>query len=330
MAIATVPVVRTDLSSTTQLSGTLGFAGKYSIAAPAGDGVLTALPEPGDVISQGQPAYEVDGSPVFLFYGARPQWRALVRGMSPGADVRELEQNLTDLGDASAATLTVDDAFTGATSLAIRRWQLRTGQEVTGEVAVGRVIYEPGPIRVQAVEAILGASAAAGQAVYTATSTTPVVSAGVPAGQTGLIHPGDAVTVTLPAGVDAPGRVDSISAVAVASSGNSGGGDGPSAGSGQPGQASVPALVTLTDPGAAAGLDQAPVTVNVTDRTVTGVLGVPVAALVALAGGGYGVWVDRAAGRELVGVAVGLFATTLVEVTAAGLQPGDNVEVPSS
>jgi hypothetical protein len=50
---------------------------------------------------------------------------------------------------------------------------------------------------------------------------------------------------------------------------------------------------------------------------------------VALAGGGYGVWIDSGATRHLVAVSPGLFADTLVEVTAAGLRVGDRVEVPA-
>jgi hypothetical protein len=88
----------------------------------------------------------------------------------------------------------------------------------------------------------------------------------------------------------------------------------------------------LADPAAAANLDAAPVTVNVTDRAVKGVLAVPITALVALACGGYGVLVDQRAtpGRRLVAVTPGLFATTLVQITAGAgsLQAGDLVEVP--
>jgi hypothetical protein len=87
--------------------------------------------------------------------------------------------------------------------------------------------------------------------------------------------------------------------------------------------------VALDHPAVAAHLDQAPVTVNVTDRKVSGVLALPITALVALAGGGYGVWLDSARGRTLTAVTPGLFATTLVQVTATGLRPGDRVEVPA-
>jgi hypothetical protein len=331
--VATAAVVRTDLASTTQMSGTLGYAGSYAVTGQRA-GTVTAEPQPGQVITRGQPAYEVDSTPVYLFYGARPSWRSLAPGVTEGPDVRQLEQNLTALGFADPADLTVDDTFTWATGEAIRRWQQATGQTDTGQLALGAVTYQPGPLRVVGVSVALGAPAPPGLPVLAATSTTPIVTVAVPPAQTFLIHARDMVTVTLPAGNDTPGRVESVSSVATGAPDASGpggsSGSGSGSGSGGAGQATVAARVTLTHPADAANLDQAPVTVNVTDRAVTGVLAVPITALVALAGGGYGVYVDAAETRRLVGVTPGLFATTLVEVTAPGLHIGDQVEVPAS
>lgn len=325
--VATATVVRTNLSTTTQLSGTLGYAGAYTVSVQGGPGTVTALPQPGQLIARGQPVYEVDGTTVFLFYGARPSWRALADGVTPGADVLELKQNLTALGYANAANLAVDSSFTWATNLAIRRWQQATGQPVTGQLPLGRVVYEPGPIQILSASAALGELTDPGQPILQASSTTPTITVRVPATQTYLVHAGDAVTVTLPSGAVIAGKIDSISAIASHDQTSNGGGasNAPSGSS----QASVPAVVSLSDPAAAANLDQAPVTINVTDRTVADVLAVPITALVALAGGGYGVWVDTALGRGLVAVTPGLFATTLVQVTAPGLRVGDKVEVPS-
>ena len=92
----------------------------------------------------------------------------------------------------------------------------------------------------------------------------------------------------------------------------------------------MPATIVLDDPAPAAGLDQAPVTIDVTDRTVHDVLAVPITALVAVQGGGYGVYVRHGATRTLVGVTPGLFADTLVQVTSTGLHAGDAVVVPTS
>jgi hypothetical protein len=60
---------------------------------------------------------------------------------------------------------------------------------------------------------------------------------------------------------------------------------------------------------------------------------VPVTALVALAGGGYGVYVRAGGERRLVPVTPGLFANTLVEIRGdalhgGSLHEGDKVEVP--
>jgi peptidoglycan hydrolase-like protein with peptidoglycan-binding domain len=328
---ATAAVVRTDLASTVQLPATLGYAGSYQVAAGAG-GTVTALPRPGQVIRGGQALYEVDGAPVYLFYGSRPSWRPLAAGVGPGPDVTQLEANLTRLGYGG---MTVDERFTAATAQALRRWQRATGQPVTGRLALGRVGYEPGPVRVAAVGTALGTPPAPGTPLLTLTSTRPVVSVAVPPAQTVLVHPGDPVTVTLPTGRSTPGRVTAVSPVAVGppgagSAGIGAAGAGPAPGrGGDPAPVSVPATVSLADPAAAAGLDQAPVTVTITDRRVAGVLAVPVTALVALAGGGYAVWVDDAGGRRLVPVAPGLFATTLVQVTGRDLRAGDRVEVPT-
>ena len=313
--VSTATVARTDLATTTQVSGTIGYPGSHPVLAQS-DGTVTALPGAGQVISRGQQLYEVGGQPVRLFYGPRPAWRPLAIGVTDGPDITELEQNLVALGYAS---LTPDAHFTEATAAAVRRWQHATGQEQTGQVDVGAVTYEAGPVRIASVTAGLGAPLRPGDPVCTATSTTVAVTMRVPAAQTFLVHVGDAVTVTLPAGTTTPGKVTDISSAAAPD---------PNAPQDRPQQPSVPATVTLTTPDAAAGLDQAPVTVNVTDHSVSGALAVPVTALVALAGGGYGVYLRADGQRRLVPVTPGLFANALVEIRD-GLHEGDVVEVPA-
>lgn len=325
--VDTAAVVRTTLTTTTQLSGTLGYAGSYALT-PQLAGTVTALPAPGTVVRRGQHAYEVNGIGVFLFYGPRPAWRRFAVGMAPGPDVLELEQNLAALGFGD--DLLVDDTFTWATGQALRDWQEATGQPVTGTVDLGRIAFVPTALRVVSDDVALGAPATPGQNVVTASSPDPVVTVPVPATQTYLVHRGDRVTVTMPSGATSTGRVVSISAVAASSSDSGDQSNAPNApnGSNGPQPASVPAQVGLDRPSAAAGLDQAPVTVTVVDRQAHNVLAVPITALVALAGGGYAVWVDSGTSRHLVAVTPGLFADTLVQVSTAGLRVGDHVEVP--
>jgi multidrug efflux pump subunit AcrA (membrane-fusion protein) len=72
--------------------------------------------------------------------------------------------------------------------------------------------------------------------------------------------------------------------------------------------------------------------VSITTATVSGVLIVPVDALVSLAGGGYAVEVvEPGATHELVAVTLGLFddAGGTVQVSGAGLDAGQHVVVPA-
>src|SRR5690349_6720109 len=183
--VATAAVVRTNLATTTQMSGTIGYADSYTITAQL-SGTITALPGPGAVVTRGHPAFEVDGSGVFLFYGTRPAWRSFVIGMTPGPDVLELEQNLAALGYAGDSY--VDDTFTWGTDEAIRRWQLATGQPDTGHIDLGRITFAPGAVRVSGDVATPGGAAEPGQPVLSASSPEPVVNVPVPAAQTFLVH----------------------------------------------------------------------------------------------------------------------------------------------
>src|SRR5260370_985882 len=74
--LGTAPVVRTDLTNTVQVSGSIGYAGSYTVVNQAAGTAYTALPAPGATIRRGQALYEVDGTPVTLFYGPTPEWRA--------------------------------------------------------------------------------------------------------------------------------------------------------------------------------------------------------------------------------------------------------------
>src|SRR4029077_8191888 len=127
--VATAAVVRANLATTTQMSGTIGYADSYTITAQL-PGTITALPGPGAVITRGHPAFEVDGSGVFLFYGTRPAWRSFEIGMTPGPDVLDLEQNLAALG--YARDIYVDDTFTWGSDEAIRGWHTATRHPATG------------------------------------------------------------------------------------------------------------------------------------------------------------------------------------------------------
>ena len=345
-AAAAVPtgiaaVVRTSLTTTTQVPGTLGYADSYQVINELTGAALTALPQLGEVIRRGQSLYEVDGTPVPLLYGARPMWRPIELGMTPGPDVYQLDENLLALGYTGGGYLTASDTFTYAAAAAVSAWQAARGQVPTGSVQLGSVAFEPGPVRVDSLAAAIGSPVQPGTVILAGTSTRRSVDVRLPVDQQYLVRPGDRVTVTLPDGTTTtPGVVDDLAPVATGSPGTGnaaapGGAasaaGGTSAGTGASGTATDTVTVTvgLTDPAAAGRYDQAPVEVNIVAASAGNVLAVPVNALVALSGGGYGVEVVSGSQRTLLGVTTGLFADTLVQVSAPGLRAGMRVEVPS-
>jgi peptidoglycan hydrolase-like protein with peptidoglycan-binding domain len=313
----TVTIVKTDLATVTTLPGTLGYTGTYEVYGGV-EATVTWLPQPGQVINRGEPVYAVDNRSIRLFFADRPGWRDLSSGVTAGPDVQAVETNLVALGHATSANLTVDGTFTGATAVALRRWQQATGQAVTGRLDRGAVTFQPGPLRVTTIGAKIGAPA--GGALLSGTSTAAGVTLAVPVDRMHLVHPNDPVRVTLPDGKKVTGKVTSLSTVASVPTGND---------FGRPGLPTVPATVALDNAITAGVLDQAPVQVDVTGESATGVLAVPVTAIVALAGGGWGLYLVEDGTRRLVGVTPGLFTDTLVEVSGPDLHEGTTVEVPA-
>jgi peptidoglycan hydrolase-like protein with peptidoglycan-binding domain len=273
------------------------------------------------VVAPGRSLWSVDGAPVTLLQGAVTAWRTFAVGMSAGADVAALNQALISLD--LAGTLTPPDAFTAATATAVKRLQASLGQPQTGTLPLGSVIFEPAAVRVTVVHPVIGSPVQGGAAVLDVTSTTPIVNVALPVDQTFLVKVGDAVTVTMPDGTTAKGAVTAVGSVATNTTPSSG------AGSNTP-SATVNLTVSLSNPSPTGSLDQAPVTVNITNASAPAALAVPVSALLALAGGGYAVEVVAPDGtHRLVGVTTGLFddQAGLVQVTGTGLEVGQRIVV---
>jgi hypothetical protein len=318
---------------------------------------FTWLPTTGAIIRQDRPVYSLNNKPVPLLYGPVAAYRAFHVGMSDGADVRQLTADLIALGD--GARLHPSDHYSTATATAVKRWQRTLRLPATGQILLGQVVFEPGPIRVTSVTASVdssiggGGGASTGGAgggggdgggtVLTATSTTPIVAVQLNVTDEYLVKRGDTVSVVLPNGTSTvPGRIQTVGNVAICpGSGGTGLGNATSGGtadqspcaSSGSGSSSTPTVtVTIrlqrTPPGAK--LDQAPVNVNITSQTAKNVLAVPVNALLALQGGGYGVDVVTARDSRLVGVTTGLYSNTLVQVSGPGVAAGTRVQVPAS
>ncbi len=316
---ATAAIRRADLSAREQVPGTMGYAGDWQLVHPGPPGVLTAAAAPATVVGRGQRLYEVDGRPVALLYGTRPVWREFRPGMTPGEDVRQLEQNLTALGLTGGRP---DTRFTAATAAAVRRWQRRLGQPRTGRLTLGTLVFAPGPVRV--IEALVPAGAhLGGGPVLRASSTRRAITVALPTDRQGQVRVAAPVEVTLPSGQRVPGTVAEVGRVA--RSGDAGTAGGP------PPPATITVTVTLDQAGTADGLDQAPVQVAITTARRSAVLAAPVTALRAAAlAGGYEITVVDGERRRAVPVQPGLFdeRAGLIEVIGDGVAEGMRVEVP--
>jgi peptidoglycan hydrolase-like protein with peptidoglycan-binding domain len=304
----TTTVTRQTLTQTTQVNGTLGYGDAVTVGGHA-HGTVTWLPSAGSTVQRGQPVYRADNLPIPLWYGGLPLYRTLRSGVTDGPDVLEVEQNLAALGYTG---FTVDDKYTGATASAVRKWQKDLGLAETGTVEPAAVVLAPGAVRVSKVDATLGDPA--GGQILNYTNTTRVVTVALDAAKQDLAKQGTAASVTLPGGKTVSGTVSRVGTVATAGANN--------------GSATIEVTVTVADQSALGTLDQAPVDVSLVSAKAENVLTVPVAALVALAEGGYGVQVVTGSTTRYVAVHTGMFANGRVEISGTGIDAGTVVGVP--
>jgi peptidoglycan hydrolase-like protein with peptidoglycan-binding domain len=282
-----------------------------------GSGTVTSLPRAGSVVERGGALYRLDGDPIVLMYGSTPAYRALQSGVSDGRDVRELEQNLLALGFDPG---TVDDTFSSSTATAVSDWQESLGLEQTGAVELVRVVVLPGPRRVGEHKTSVGSVLSSGSEVLDTSSNKRVVTVELEASLQEMAHKGDRVEVTMPDGSLARGRITGVGRVARELESSS---SDPNA---EP-QMVIDVTIELRSERGAGRLDEAPVSVGLAQETRRHVLAVPVNALVARRGGGYGV--ELVGSRRIVAVQAGMFADGYVEVSGGSIREGTRVVVPS-
>jgi hypothetical protein len=156
--------------------------------------------------------------------------------------------------------------------------------------------------------------------VLDTSSTKRVVTVELDASLQDMAHVGERVEVTLPSGATVRGRITDVGRVAREV--DSGTGD-PNAEK----QLVIDLKIELRSKRGIGRLDEAPVGVGLAQESRRNVLAVPVNALVARRGGGYGV--ELADSRRIVAVEAGLFADGYVEVSGGNIREGTRVVVPS-
>lgn len=317
-------VAQRSLSSQTNVSATLGYAGSYPVVT-ATAGTVTWLPAVGDVVRSGERFYAVDGKPAVLLAGATPAFRTLVEGET-GPDVAQLNADLVSLGYANRQQLnSSSNVFSATTATAVKTLQAHAGSQPTGVLALGQVVFLPTAARITGVHTSVGEAVQVGGQIVTATSTTRQVVVNLDAAQQTQVKVGDQVSISLPDNRTTPGVVSAVGTVATAPSASGSNGNNP--------PPTIEIDITPTDSAATGTFDQAPVQVAITTATVSDALVVPVAALIAPAGGGYALEVIGADGaHRFEPVQLGIFddADGLVQVTGPGVQAGQRVVASAS
>jgi len=321
--VTTVPVATGSMVSATNARGTLHYAREAPLVAGPG-GVVTALPAPGTVVVPGAALYRVDDRPVVLLRGPLPAWRPFETGMTPGDDVRQLEQNLAAFG---VFRDTPDTTFARATADAVRAWQKAVGVERTGRIERAAILFADHDLRVTATTAALGAEVAPGAELYRVSATDKVVDLDLRLGDQQLAVVGAAVGITLPDGATTTGSIASVGEPVERAA------DPAATDAAGAGTFVVPVTVALADQAAVAAFPRASVSVQFSSTLAEGVHTVPVEALVAVDASSFAVETPATtgdAGVRRIPVTLGAFASGRVQVTGDGITEGLPVVVPAS
>lgn len=278
---------------------------------------VTAVATEGERVEHGDVLFGIDGRPTVLLAGTQPAFRELHEGVDDGADVAQLEENLVELGFADGGDLTVDEHFDAVTTAAVEAWQRALGVEATGRVALGDVVFSPAPVTVTATDAAVGGPVSPGEHILDVTGETLLAVGSLPAHLLGEVDEGSPVSITLADGDTVSGAVRSIASEATRPDGA------------EVTESTVELDVQLDTTDSSAASEGADASLAVTTATRTGVLTVPVAAIV---DGGDGQTAVRVPKGDDAGVPIeigaGLSAGGYVEIADGPLDEGDTVLLP--
>jgi hypothetical protein len=230
---------------------------------------------------------------------------ALLSSANANADIDLLQENLHALG------------YDGAAASAIRNLQTDTGRSATGLIEPGQIVVAAGPVRVAAHLAEVGDVVFSGQSGqsglapgndgsdpilrYTGTNRTVTVSLTI--ADHDYARPGDPVVVTLPTDVEVQGVIAEVSTIF-------------------DDEGLAATEIEIPDQSALGTLEAASVDVEFVIGKREDVLAVPIAALLALPEGGFGVEIVDGHTSRIVPVDTGLFANGNVEISGADIAEG--------
>jgi peptidoglycan hydrolase-like protein with peptidoglycan-binding domain len=308
--VATAVVERGTIAATETWDGTLDHGTPFTVTSGT-EGTITRLADQGETVKRGDELYRVNEEPVTLLYGVVPMYRDLGPGAS-GADVKQLERNLAELGFGG---FEVDNQYSSSTAAAVRAWQSDIGAEPTGTVARGEVVFVPEGRQIDTLRADVGDVVAPGIDILDITGTDQVVSVEADVDDRDRFGIDGEVTVVLPGGKEIAGTVSATTLIDVASE------EEPDA------DPILQAEIALNE-NAPEELVGGPVDVVVAVDERSDVLLVPVNALLALSEGGYGLEIVADVGStSIVPVETGLFGGGRVEIKSGDVSEGTVVGV---
>ena len=112
--LSTAKVQQLDLVTYDETTATLGFTTSATVSSPVA-GTVTSIVAGGDTVDAGTVVATVDGAPVVAMIGDIPTYRDLSTASSNGADIRQLELNLVQLGFDPDYKIVIDEKYDTAT-----------------------------------------------------------------------------------------------------------------------------------------------------------------------------------------------------------------------
>ncbi len=161
MKLSTAKVQQLDLQTYDETTATLGFTTSVTVSSPVA-GTVTSIVAAGDTVDAGTVVATVDGAPVVAMIGDIPTYRDLSTASTNGADIRQVEMNLVQLGFDPNHKIVIDEKFDSATKAAVTAWEDSLGLTGDGKITKGEVVFIPGRLLVDTVSAAIGSSVNAG------------------------------------------------------------------------------------------------------------------------------------------------------------------------
>jgi len=195
-AVTTVEVREGTLASYLDTTVT-AVSSVSSTAVNRRTGTVTSLDFiSGSGVEAGQTVYTVDLLPVSIAEGAVPMYRPISEG-AKGEDVAQLQRLLRGLGHFSGSD---DGVFGPVTSSAVKQWQKTLGEEQTGTVDLGRLIFVAElPARLNALDDFqVGDVVSGSEPAFDVLNSSATFTANLTENQARQVSTGQPVEITSP------------------------------------------------------------------------------------------------------------------------------------